>query len=1116
MSAFLCSCVLCCAPPLPWARLAPTTPPLILRREASRVSCVVRLSGPRTYPARGTNSSPEAPRSAPGKLGPWNWRKHLEPSRRASWRRGWGVLSTSDPLLLGGTRLHEELVARGADVAAGGAHSWNPAARLPLVATLDAARHPQTLTTKACQHGFDVIRLLNFKKEKFVWVEEQQSFLAVCGLDQSKELAHVMNNPQGLSREQQTLRRIVYGNNDIQVPLQSVATLILLEVLNPFYMFQVFSLAVWFAEGYYYYTIAIIVMSFYGIASNVLQTYRSQHNLHSTVHSVDRAEVLRGDSETEHIDAAQLVPGDVIVIPPHGCTMQCDAVLLRGTCIVNESMLTVTKTPPQSNFTELAVQEQAHHTIFCGTHVIQTRYYGGEKVLAVVTNTSFMTAKGNLVRAILYPPPVSFKFDRDSYKFIGVLALVASVGLIYTVVLKIVRGISASDIIIKALDIVTIVIPPALPAAMTVGRLYAQTRLKDKNIFCINSHVINVAGSLDCVCFDKTGTLTEDGLDMWGVLPVLQGEFQSPCYKAVELPNDSPLPVAMAACHMLTRVDGSLLGDPLDLKFTGWELEEPAVEDTSKYDSLVPTIVQQEYGIIQQFQFSSTLQRMSVITRQLGRKEFLVICKGSPEMISSLSQPDSIPKDFQVHLSKYSEQGYRILAIGWRFMSDISYAAMQRISREQVETDLTFGGLIIMENRLKPETEGDNILTAVSVARECGLITPGERVINVQATWAIVRESFAEILPRLIVRGAVFARMSPDQKQQLVGHLQELAMCGDGANDCGALKAAHVGISLSEAESSVASPFTSKEANISCVPLVVKEGRAALVTSFGVFKYMAAYSLTQFVSVMILYSIESNLTDFEFLFIDLCLSLTFAFFFGHTQAYSGALVSDPPLTSLISPIPILSLVLQMVINISMQCLIFLLVQIQPWYKSAELTDTNEYACFENYSIFTLSLFQYIGLAIVFSKGPPYREPIWTNYGLSASVLVLTALCSYITVWPAEWLSTLLELMVPPIVKFRILILLIGVAGFALSLAVESVLVDFLLMKKLQFQQAFTNRPKFMDTKQELEKDEKWPAISTHGGSPRQITPPPVRPQITMTVLTETSNSIFQSHHEHSS
>lgn len=57
--------------------------------------------------------------------------------------------------------------------------------------------------------------------------------------------------------------------------------------------------------------------------------------------SVDLVTVVRGNNKTmSTITTDQLVPGDLIIIPSHGCIMQCDAVLLTGNCIVNESMLT--------------------------------------------------------------------------------------------------------------------------------------------------------------------------------------------------------------------------------------------------------------------------------------------------------------------------------------------------------------------------------------------------------------------------------------------------------------------------------------------------------------------------------------------------------------------------------------------------------------------------------------------------------------------------------------------------------------------------------------------------------------------------------------------------------
>src|SRR5262249_27982424 len=151
-------------------------------------------------------------------------------------------------------------------------------------------------------------------------------------------------------------------------------------------------------------------------------------------------------------------------------------------------------------------------------------------------------------------------------------------------------GLAWHLIIVRALDLITIVVPPALPATLTIGTNFALSRLKQKRIFCISPQRVNVGGKLDVVCFDKTGTLTEDGLDVLGVRVGHQQGFSD-----ILTDTDSVLPRApydrdptvdyavnkailytMATCHSLRVIDDELVGDPLDVKmfdFTGWRFE---------------------------------------------------------------------------------------------------------------------------------------------------------------------------------------------------------------------------------------------------------------------------------------------------------------------------------------------------------------------------------------------------------------------------------------------------------------------------------------------------------------------------------------------------------------
>ncbi|XP_053516147.1 polyamine-transporting ATPase 13A2 isoform X9 [Artibeus jamaicensis] len=834
--------------------------------------------------------------------------------------------------------------------------------------------------------GQQVLRYYLFRGQRYIWMEAQQAFCQVSLLDQGRTCDDVHHSRSGLSLHDHAVRKTIYGPNAISIPVRSYPQLLLDEALNPYYGFQAFSIGLWLADHYYWYALCIFLISSVSICLSLYKTRKQSQTLRDMVKLSVRVCVCR--------------PG------------------------------------------------------------------GG-----------FCTAKGGLVSSILHPRPISFKFYKHSMKFVAALSVLAVFGTIYSIFVLHRNRAPVNEIVVRALDLVTVVVPPALPAAMTVCTLYAQSRLRSQGIFCIHPLRINLGGKLQLVCFDKTGTLTEDGLDVMGVVP-LQGQAFLPLVPEPRRLPMGPLLRALATCHTLSWLQDTPVGDPMDLKMvesTGWVLEEGLAADVALGTQVLavmrpPVQEPQRQGleeplvpvsILGRFPFSSALQRMNVVVVWPGAAQPEAYVKGSPELVAGLCSPETVPTNFAQVLQSYTMAGYRVVALAGKPLPITpSLEAAQQLTRDAVEQHLSLLGLLVMKNLLKPQTTpviqalrgtrirtvmvtGDNLQTAVTVAQSCGMVGPRERLVILSATppergqpaslellpvessaavngvkdpdqvssysvepeprsshlalsgstFGVLMKHFPKLLPKVLVQGTIFARMAPEQKTELVCELQKLqycvGMCGDGANDCGALKAADVGISLSQAEASVVSPFTSSVASIECVPMVIREGRCSLDTSFSVFKFMALYSLTQFISVLILYTINTNLGDVQFLVIDLVITATVAVLMSRTGPAPVLGRARPPGALLSVPV-LSSLLLQVALVAGVQLGGYFLTLAQPWFQPLNETvpAPDNLPNYENTVVFSLSSFQYLILAAAVSKGAPFRQPLYTNVPFLVALALL--------------------------------------------------------------------------------------------------------------------------------
>ena len=334
--------------------------------------------------------------------------------------------------------------------------------------------------------------------------------------DSTKNVYH--NCIKGLSSNNYIKKNFIYSKCNFDFEISSVIKLLILEITDPFYLFQVGSIVLWFNNNYVKYAVVIIIMT---VVSIIYAVYETRVNLlqikKMSKYSIDV--VILRDGNFTNMTSDELVPGDVYIIPQEGTCIPADSCVLSGSIIVNEALLTGESTPvikecinknDNSLFTESDAQK---HTVFAGTKIIQRR----GNCLAVVTSTGFNTEKGTLLRSILHPKQEKTSFEKESVKYIILMGIVGIVGYGISLIIMINTGeLSIKEMIFKFFDLITIVVPPALPACLMIGISLALVALKKKKINCIDRSKVNLVGMTNLICFDKTGTLTEDYLEIVG------------------------------------------------------------------------------------------------------------------------------------------------------------------------------------------------------------------------------------------------------------------------------------------------------------------------------------------------------------------------------------------------------------------------------------------------------------------------------------------------------------------------------------------------------------------------------------------------------------------------
>jgi P-type Ca2+ transporter type 2C len=639
---------------------------------------------------------------------------------------------------------------------------------------------------------------------------------------------------RGLSTDEANRRFQTAGANVLpQPPRRSVLRLLIAQFADVLVLLLIGAAIVASIVGEPEDIVAIVAIVVLNAVLGFVQAFRAERAIDALRAMSAPVAHTRRDGRDVTIDAAALVPGDVVILEA-GARIPADLRLIetRGLAIEEAALtgesVSAEKTTEALDGRDVPLGDR-HNMAFTGTSVSRGRGVG------VVVATGIRTQLGRIAVLLRKEEEVETPLQQRLSRLGKALALAALVLCTVIIIAGLLRGEPPVLMLMTGLSLAVAAIPEALPALVTMSLALGARRMAKQQALVRRLAAVETLGSVTVICSDKTGTLTENRMRVEALETADGAQSTAPLADAPSGSMSTLLELMALNNDVAPERDERFQADATELAL--YRAAEAAGFRKEQLANELPRIAE--------LPFSSERGRMTTIHRH--GEEWLVITKGAPERViphcvDRATAQGAMPLDHQAALlaaEMMAESGLRVLAFALRRLPSLP------LRLEDAEERLTFAGIAGLLDPPRAEVEravamcqsagirvvmitGDHPATARAVAARLGIATDSSVVMTGRALAELTQ---AELEAR-VRETRIYARVAPEDKIRIVKALQRegecVAMTGDGVNDAPALRRAEIGVAMGRGGTDVAreaAQMVLLDDNFATIVSAVAEGR---------------------------------------------------------------------------------------------------------------------------------------------------------------------------------------------------------------------------------------------------------------------------------------------------